>query len=108
MASTLSSASTLQQVLDSYDDNASYAEDGSIPKCKAFATACRIILRRRPKRARAGGASGQGEEIELDLTLIQKELDKAEAWLSTNGGTPVVAGAGGGGYLHVDLRDFRG
>lgn len=106
--STLSAASTLTQVLAAYDDNASYYEDGSIPKCKAFITACRIILRRRPKRARAGGATGQGEEIELDLVLIQKELDRAMEWLEAAGGSVTPAGTiDAGGYMHADLRDFR-
>lgn len=48
---SLTSASTLAQVEASYDDNASYAEDASVAKAKAFVTACRILLRRLPAEA---------------------------------------------------------
>ena len=43
--STLNGSSTLAQVQAAYDDNASYAEDSSVSKCRAFLTACRILLR---------------------------------------------------------------
>ena len=101
--STLTSTSTLAQVTAAYDDNASYAEDDSVSKCKAFITACRIILRRVPKRASHGGRTA-GEEIEFDPTMVQAELERALAWLI---GADDASGSGGGGIVHCDLRGFR-
>ena len=57
--SALSSSSTLVQVENAYDDNASYAEDESVAKCRAFLTACRILLRRMPAQTGAAGDAGQ-------------------------------------------------
>jgi len=84
---TLSSTSTLAEVQAAYDDNASYAEDASAGKAAAFITACRILLRRMPKRA-VDGKSGQ--EIENEMLLLRKEMDAAQQWLarqSSTGGT---------------------
>ena len=49
--SALTSASTLTDVQNAYVDNASYAEDASIAKAKAFVTACRILLLKLPAEA---------------------------------------------------------
>ena len=46
--STLTSASTLAQVQAAYADNASYVEDNSVAKCRAFITACTILLLKLP------------------------------------------------------------
>lgn len=96
--STLSSSSTLAQVKAAYDDNASYAEDASVTKAKAFLTACRILLRRLPARSK----SGDGSEVELDVALIRKELEEATSWLSQNDLS------GGGGVRFPDFADFKG
>ena len=103
--STLSSASTLAQVQAAYDDNASYAEDNSVAKCKAFITACRFLLRRVPKRAAHGGRSG--EEIEFDPDVIQKEKEAAELWLSGNDDDTDSGTGGAGSIVHCDVSDFR-
>ena len=86
--SSLSSASTLDQIKTSCMDNASYEEDGSVAKCKAFITACRILLIKLPRKAQDGGS----EEIELDVKLIRMELDSAIVWLQGND-TAVVGSA---------------
>ena len=57
----LSSASSLANVQNAYDDNACYAEVGSINQAHGFITACRLLLRRLPKRVSKGGRI-QGEE----------------------------------------------
>ena len=98
--STLTSSSTLAEIQAAYIDNASYAEDGSVAKARAFITACRILLLRLPKRARHGGG---GEEIELDPESIRSELKAAQRYVSTNAGV----GAGGAGVKHVDFAGFR-
>lgn len=77
----LSSTSTWAEVTAAYDDNASYAEDASSTKAAAFITACRVLLRRLPKRSVHGGRGG--EEIEMDTRLIAEELRDAKRWLGT-------------------------
>jgi len=78
--STLNSASTLADIKASYADNASYAEDGSPAKARAFITACRLLLLKLPKRASKGG--GQGEEIELESRLFAEEIAEAKRYLT--------------------------
>src|SRR4051812_46733326 len=77
--STLSSSSTLTQVEAAYDDNASYAEDGSVAKAKAFITACRMLIRRLPAEA-----GTRESHVRLNPDLIRKEMDEARAWVAAN------------------------
>lgn len=95
--SSLSSASTDAEVWAAYDDNASYAEDNSASKAAAFVTACRILLRRTPKRAR----QGMRHEVEFDPATLRKELEAAQQWIASNSTT-------GGGIKHVSFQGFRG
>lgn len=92
--STLSSVSTLDQIRDAYADNASYAEDSSVAKARAFVTTCRILLLKLPKRA----AHGRGNEVELDPRLIADEMRRAQAWLASSADNSVK---------HVSLEEFR-
>jgi len=94
--STLSSSSTDAEVRAAYDDNASYEEDGSLAKAKAFVTAVRFLLRRQPKRFAAGGRDG--EEIELDPRVLQDQLCSAQSYVAANSST---------GIKHVSFEDFR-
>jgi hypothetical protein len=82
--STLTSASTDAQVWAAYDDAASYEEDGDAAKCKAFITACRFVLRRRPQTFGRGEQSGTFE-------AVASELESARQWLAAN---PSSTGAG--------------
>jgi hypothetical protein len=93
--STLSAASTLAQVQAAYDDNASYAEDDSLAKARAFATACRLLLRRIPSRGAHGGRSGI--EIEFDPNIVRGELTDAQRWIGTR--------SGGGGVKYLSVED---
>ena len=77
---TLTSASTLAEIKAAYADNASYLEDGSATKARAFITACTLLLLRLPKRVSKGG--GQGEEIELDPQLLADQIGEAKRYLS--------------------------
>ncbi len=75
----ISSTSTLAEVEAAYDDNASYEEDSSIPKCRAFQTAIRILLRRLPTE------SGTREtNARWDMALLSKELERAQCWQAAN------------------------
>ena len=71
----LSSASSLATVEAQYDNNASYMTDNSTAQAKLFIEACRILKRRHPSTAQKGGNV-------VSLRDLQKELDKAEKWLS--------------------------
>jgi hypothetical protein len=92
--STLSSSSTLTQIKNAYLDNASYAEDASVTKARAFITACRILLLRLPKRA----AHGRGNEVEMDPRLIAEEMRSAQRWLVSSSDNAIK---------HLSLEEFR-
>lgn len=85
--STLTSTSTDAQVEAAYDDNASYAEDLSESKCRAFVTACRFLIRRLADSMARGANS-----LHYDRGMIQKELERAQEWLlvhtTTSGDIP--------------------
>jgi len=81
--STLTSANTLAEIIASYTDNASYREDNSASKASAFATACRILLLKFPKRTAHGGRGG--DETEIDPVLIEKQLADAEQFANFSG-----------------------
>lgn len=95
----LSSTSTLPEVQAAYDDNASYAEDNSVAKARAFVTACRILIRRSMTRV-----DTRESAIELDVSLLQAELEAAQTWLESHD-----TGAAGGGpdRTLADFRNFR-
>lgn len=95
--STLDSSSTLTEIKAAYATNASYQEDESLSKARAFATACRFLLLKLPKRMVQGGRSG--EEIELDLGLIRQELKAVTSWLASNSSS--------GAIKHVSYENFR-
>lgn len=95
---TLSSTSTLAEVLAAYRDNASYEEDGSVAKARAFITAVRFQLGY-AQRERKGGASGA--EHEFNLEMLREELKDARAFVAayrTDDPTPAV--------LDVDFTEF--
>ena len=77
--SSLSSSSTLTEIQNAYVDNASYAEDGSVSKAKAFITACRILLLKLPAEA-----GTRESHVRLSPDLISKEMAEARAWLQAN------------------------
>ena len=78
--SDLSSASTLAEIKAAYANNASYLEDNSPAKARAFITACRMLLMRLPKRISKGGS--QGEEVELDPRLLAEQIGEAQRFLT--------------------------
>ncbi|MFQ5505316.1 MAG: hypothetical protein ACE5F1_11015 [Planctomycetota bacterium] len=80
-----------------YDDNASYEEDGSVAKCRAFITALRFLIRRTPKLVNAGASTG---EVQKDLGQYRHELRDAQRWLSIHGGT-------GSSVKYLDFQDYR-
>lgn len=99
--STLTSASTLAQIEAAYADNASYLEDASVAKCKAFITACTLLLQRTPSKAAHGGVGA--ESVEINLDVLQKQIESARQWLVANGG----ASSGGASVTFAGLEDYR-
>lgn len=98
---SLTSASTDAAVRASFDDNASYEEDGSVSKCKAFITACRILIRREPSNVQKDGEA-------VSLNDLREMLTEAKAWLAGQNPTdPDAVGAKGAVSRFADLRDFR-
>jgi hypothetical protein len=95
----LNGNSTLAEVRAAYDDNASYEEERSIEKTKAFITACRILLRRMPQGAGIGG----GGYISLSPSTIRDELRAAQRWLASN----ATAADGGPGARAFSIEGFR-
>lgn len=77
--SSLDSQSTNAEVWSSYDDSASYEEDQSIGKCRAFITAANILLRRRPSLSTVDGNTQA-----FDPKPIQDALKVARAWIAAN------------------------
>lgn len=98
--SSLTSSSTDAEVEASYDDNASYEEDASVTKCRAFITAARILVRRYVESIRQGA-----HELERDVERLQGEITQARSWLAAN---PDAAGAvGGSSVIHPNFDGFR-
>ena len=95
----LTSSSTLAEVQASYDDNASYFEDNSIAKAKAFVTACRILLRRTATQMVKGS-----NQVNLNVPLIEKQLEEAQEWLLAR--DPDFRP--GPTTTRADFRNFRG
>ena len=76
-------------------DNASYAEDGSITKARAFVTACRILLLR--PRSMAHGA----DRTDLAPEVIREELKAAQDWIGS------YQSASDGGVSYQSMEDYR-
>lgn len=95
--STLDSQSTLQQIQAAYADNASYEEDGSVTKAKAFVTAVRLLLQRIPKRS-----SMEQSEVEHDPRMLQDELIAARRFIATTS-----AAGGSTRVLHPSFVSLR-
>jgi hypothetical protein len=94
--SSLSSSSTLAQIKAAYADNASYEEDDSVSKARAFVTACRLLMLRLPSMAEQVGHS----KIEQDVSQLRKELEAAQSYIAT-------ASEAQSQVIHADFGGFR-
>lgn len=97
--STLSSASTDAQVEAAYDDNASWFEDQSVTKAKAFVTAGRMLLRRLYSSQAKGGNS-----LTFRIDLIKQEVDEAMEFVRKHDSTFLT----GPRVTRGSLFNFRG
>ena len=97
---TLSSSSTFTEVVNEYIDNASYLEDASTTKAKAFVTACMILLIKYPEEIQQGN-----EQIKRgkNLEVLHKEKQAAEKYIKANRSVD----AGGPGVKYLSVENFR-
>jgi hypothetical protein len=96
--SSLSSTSTTAEVQAAYDTNASYAEDNSLPKVRAFITAVRILLRRTASNVVKGS-----NQVSLNLEVLEKELARAQAWFEARDPDANIRPV----TTRADFRNFR-
>lgn len=98
--SSLSSASTLTEIENSYLDNASYEEDASVTKAKAFVTACRMLLMKWPALVSQGG-----NQLQLNAAGIKAQLERAQAYVAANGSSGTAGQSGS--VKHPSFATFR-
>lgn len=79
MPTYVTSAHSWTEVREEYEDCASYDVAGDVDLCKRFIVAARILLGRLQTVANHGGG-----RVEMDPMQISAELDRAQAWLTTN------------------------
>ena len=73
---TINGDSTTAEVRKAYDDNASYFEDDSVSKARAFVTACSILIRREYNTMNRGPNS-MGKNVDL----LKQERKDAVAFI---------------------------
>lgn len=96
--STLTSSSTITEIEAAYIDNASFEEDSSASKCRAFITACRVLLLKRPSESRHGGSG-----MTWSMESIRSEMQRAAAWLAAQPDTATDSAA----QSYADFSEFR-
>lgn len=96
--SDLSSASTYADITAAYDDNASYAEDGSVTKAKAFVTACRLLIRKSPSE---NAISSDRLRLDENLRQYRREMEDAQAYIAA------YDTSGTGGVTYSSFEEFR-
>lgn len=101
--STLTSSSTRAEINAAYLDSASYEEDGSVIKAKAFITACRFLLLPKITPSRSAGP-GDGGEVEFDLEAVKAQLESAQQYVAANDSSSYE---GFGTVKHVDFTGLR-
>jgi hypothetical protein len=101
--STLTSSSTRAEINAAYLDNASYEEDGSVAKAKAFITACRFLLLPKITPSRSAGP-GDGGEVEFNLDMIKVQMEAAQQYVAANDTSNYD---GFGTVRHVDFTGLR-
>lgn len=97
--STLTSSSTFAQVEAEYDNNASYEEDASTSKARAFITALRILIRRVPEESRNAGSS-----VRYNIAQLREELAEARAWLAANDDAATDPDSGNRFFTFAEFR----
>ncbi len=97
---TLDDTSTDDEVRAALDANASYEEDRSVAKCRAYITAIRIRINRIPRASHDGKTD---RSVEFDLKTLREEQKDARRWLAANRG---LAG-GSRRNRYASYKEFR-
>lgn len=74
---TITAASTEADIVACYLDNATYFEDNSVAKARAFVSACTALI--------AGGvrvAEKDGERLEFEPRILQELITNAQRFIS--------------------------
>jgi len=98
--STLSSSSTLTEVNAAYADNASYFEDASATKARAFTTACRILI---SKLATEQAVGAERVRLDENIRQLREEIKAAEAYANANS----TNAANRGSVRQIGTRNLR-
>lgn len=96
---SLSSNSTLEEVLAAYRDNADYDLVGSIAKARQYIIACRMLL------VMLTGDSTFSESRTVNtvnVTQVRQELARAQDWHAASGGNTSA-----GGVTFASFENFR-
>jgi hypothetical protein len=95
--STLTSASTLEEVQAAYYDNADYDAVGSVTKAKDFIVACRYLILHLPRNINTAGSG-----VSPNVIDVRSEMQRAQTWLASNDTTRAV-----GGVKSYSFKGFR-
>ncbi len=85
-----------------YLDNLSYRREASVAKAWLFYEACSALILLSPKRSRAGNDN----EVETDPVRLEKQMEEALQWISSNPESGSSASAGS--VRFPDFSEFRG
>lgn len=96
---TLTSSSTAGEIEAAYLDNASYEEDGSVAKARAFITACRFKIHLLADSA----ASPQGHQASIRTEKYQREIEAAQSFIRASADVT----EGGSGAVYLGVEDYR-
>lgn len=83
-----------------YLENLSYRREASVAKAWLFYEACSALILLAPKRSR----SGNDNELETDPVRLEKQMQEAEQWISTNSASSASAGS----VRFPNFSEFRG
>jgi hypothetical protein len=90
-------AATTDEILDAFSDNADYEETQSLPKARAFVTACVRLIGVIPQ-----SQSDQGSSVAYSIPQVQALMQRAQNWIVANqtsaGGRVAFYSVNGGGF----------
>lgn len=98
---TVDGSSALAEVKAAVDDNASFEEDQSLAKCRAYITAVRVLIRRLSESA---SMSDSGGSLSRRIESLEKDLQAARDWLASHGGLSTIQGPS---VTEANFEDFR-
>lgn len=102
---TVDSTSSRSEVQAAMADNASYSEDNSVAKARAYVTACNVWLVMYAFDESQQGNSGTRMRMDSLNRSIRAGMEKAERWIANQpASSPATSYAG---YSKVDLSGGR-